>query len=91
MFSPKSGDEASAALAIMSTVKSLKQEDYAFTVTVHQLGLPAQWDVYRFFLNGSAGMIAVRIRDGDVEVGMFEAGSLSEDEVCAALVKSAPN
>jgi len=92
MFSPKSGDMESAALAIMSTVKSLKQEDYVFTVTVNQLGPPTQWDVYRFFLNGSPGTIAVRIlSDGVPEVGVFSAGSLSEDEVCSALVESAPN
>lgn len=73
---------------IMETCSKLKEDDHAFTVEA--LGTP--WDVYRFVAkNGQPGTVAIRRVNGEAEIGLFRAGTLTESEVVQGLVEKAPS
>lgn len=61
--------------------------DYAFTVQA--VGAP--WDVYRFKEEGKKGMFAFRVHKGQHEIGFFQVGEFTEEQVAKALTLGAPN
>jgi len=65
--------------------KNLRKEDFAFTVEVRD----KKWDVYRFVKDGKKGTMAyMRQPDGTFVIGVFRAGTLTEEEVRRALRES---
>jgi len=65
--------------------RNIRQEDYAFTVEVRG----TKWDAYRFVKDGKKGTMAyMKNPDGTFTIGVFQAGTLTEEEVRRALIES---
>lgn len=62
---------------VVGVVRALKPEDFNFTVTIPEYGKNGIWDIYKFKTDTGLGTIAVRIHEGQVEVGLFSPKELS--------------
>jgi hypothetical protein len=65
----------------------IREEDYAFTVEA--CGTP--WDVYRFVKDGKRGTLAYRKVNDRFQIGLFQVGELTQEEVILQLTKSQPS
>lgn len=66
---------------------SLDEDDFLFSVEV--LGAP--WDVYRIYDHGTRGVVALRIVDDELEIGLWEMRTMTPKEVEDALLAGAAN
>lgn len=78
---------------VLSTLTTLRPEDYLFTVKVD-----TPWDVYKFHSPRGDGTVALRMvtdpEKPDVrkaEIGFFRRGDFTADEVTTYLARSAPS
>jgi hypothetical protein len=70
-------DEAAADAFIRDSLSRLTEKDHAFSVEC----LGSDWDVYRLTAAGRRWTTAFRIKNGQLEVGVFMVGELTRDEI----------